>query len=273
MVAAARAARMGAMPAPLDHSPKCPRCSLVGICLPDETRMLGASARGDRSGIPSPNSPCRRPPALPPPRTERTSLMDIVGQMLPGAQIQRVKVDPDLRRLIAPNPETRTLYLNTPGVWVGKRAKPSPSRTRKRRSANSCSKICITSPCSGRCPAGAAVIQSLCDEEIPLTYFSTGGWFYGLTRGHTLKNVLNRIEQFRVSMNAAGSLALARLMVHGKIANQRTLLMRDHVAAPRHPARPEILRPCRASRLEPPAAPRDRGQCRQPLFQRVRREC
>lgn len=28
------------MPPPLDDSPKCPRCSLVGICLPDETRLL-----------------------------------------------------------------------------------------------------------------------------------------------------------------------------------------------------------------------------------------
>ena len=28
------------MPPPLEDSPKCPRCSLVGICLPDETRFL-----------------------------------------------------------------------------------------------------------------------------------------------------------------------------------------------------------------------------------------
>ncbi len=30
----------GKMPPPLDDSPKCPRCSLVGICLPDEVRYL-----------------------------------------------------------------------------------------------------------------------------------------------------------------------------------------------------------------------------------------
>jgi CRISPR-associated protein Cas1 len=36
-----RATAMGrAMPPPLEDSPKCPRCSLVGICLPDETRLL-----------------------------------------------------------------------------------------------------------------------------------------------------------------------------------------------------------------------------------------
>ena len=31
---------LGSMPPPLVDSPKCPRCSLVGICMPDETNML-----------------------------------------------------------------------------------------------------------------------------------------------------------------------------------------------------------------------------------------
>ncbi len=34
--------KMEMMPPPLVDSPKCPRCSLVGICLPDETNMLSA---------------------------------------------------------------------------------------------------------------------------------------------------------------------------------------------------------------------------------------
>jgi CRISPR-associated protein Cas1 len=33
----------GAIPPPLEDSPKCPRCSLVGICLPDEVNLLSAS--------------------------------------------------------------------------------------------------------------------------------------------------------------------------------------------------------------------------------------
>jgi hypothetical protein len=36
-------ASSGVMPPPLDDSPKCPRCSLVGICLPDETSLLRES--------------------------------------------------------------------------------------------------------------------------------------------------------------------------------------------------------------------------------------
>ena len=36
---------LGTMPPPLVDSPKCPRCSLVGICLPDETNLLSETAR------------------------------------------------------------------------------------------------------------------------------------------------------------------------------------------------------------------------------------
>ena len=39
----AEVARGGLIPPPLEDSPKCPRCSLVGICLPDEVRLLKAA--------------------------------------------------------------------------------------------------------------------------------------------------------------------------------------------------------------------------------------
>lgn len=38
----------GRLPPPLDDSPKCPRCALVGICLPDETQRLHGSGRVPR---------------------------------------------------------------------------------------------------------------------------------------------------------------------------------------------------------------------------------
>lgn len=40
----AAVARGGLIPPPLEDSPKCPRCSLVGICLPDEVRLLKATS-------------------------------------------------------------------------------------------------------------------------------------------------------------------------------------------------------------------------------------
>ena len=45
--AAREMAAGGEMPPPLEDSPKCPRCSLVGICLPDEVSFLkGKPLRG-----------------------------------------------------------------------------------------------------------------------------------------------------------------------------------------------------------------------------------
>lgn len=50
----------GQLPPPLQDSPKCPRCSLVGICLPDETRVWsGDKVEEPRRLVPS------RPDALP----------------------------------------------------------------------------------------------------------------------------------------------------------------------------------------------------------------
>jgi hypothetical protein len=37
-------AASGRIPPPLEDSPKCTRCSLVGICLPDEVNLLGGRA-------------------------------------------------------------------------------------------------------------------------------------------------------------------------------------------------------------------------------------
>lgn len=41
------AARTHQIPPPLENSPKCPRCSLVGICLPDEINLLANEAAGE----------------------------------------------------------------------------------------------------------------------------------------------------------------------------------------------------------------------------------
>jgi len=45
-------AARGVLPPPLDDSPKCPRCSLVSICLPDETRRLTRGGPPPRKLVP-----------------------------------------------------------------------------------------------------------------------------------------------------------------------------------------------------------------------------
>lgn len=190
-IAAARQAAAGAIPPPLAASPKCPRCSLVTICLPDETRWLAAAAV-------SPSAP----PAAP------------------------------IRRLIAARDETRALYLTTQGLRVGRKdevlqIKQENSRVEEVRISD-VSHVGLF----GNIQITTQALHTLCEREVPVTYFSMGGWFYGLTRGHALKNVFLRIEQFRLARDPAGSLPLARQFVQGKIRNHRTLLMRNHGEAP-----------------------------------------
>ena len=76
------------------------------------------------------------------------------------------------------------------------------------------------------------MIAVRCEAEVPVTYFSMGGWFYGLTRGHELKNVFLRIEQFGQAQDPVACLRLARQFVNGKIRNHRTMLMRNHLEPP-----------------------------------------
>lgn len=191
-IAAARVVARGPIPAPLEGSPKCKRCSLAPVCLPDETRLLAR--------IESPEAP-------------------------PAAG--------DLpRRLMASRDERRGMYLNTPGLRVGRKdetltVKDGDSLVDEVRLSD-VNHVALF----GNIQISTQAVQALCDAEIPLTYFSGGGWFYGVTRGHGLKNVFLRIEQFRRAGDAAFALRVARWFVHGKIRNHRTLLMRNHLEAP-----------------------------------------
>ena len=47
---------------------------------------------------------------------------------------------------------------------------------------------------------------------------------------HALKNVLLRMEQFRLALDFAMCLSLARRFVNGKIRNHRTMLMQSEIA-------------------------------------------
>ena len=75
-------------------------------------------------------------------------------------------------------------------------------------------------------------VQELCRAEKPICYFSHGGWFYGVTTGLNTKNVFLRRTQFRLVDEAWFCLRLAKKLVAGKIRNQRTMLLRNHVEPP-----------------------------------------
>ncbi|MCI0537745.1 MAG: CRISPR-associated endonuclease Cas1 [Verrucomicrobiales bacterium] len=219
-IAEARRVVRGPIPAPLVNSPKCVRCSLAPVCLPDETRMLAQVPLALEVGVEEKTAPPSPDSEVKPPR-----------------------------RLIAARDDTRPLYLNTQGFRVGckdevlqikdKGEGPRGSRLVEEVRLRDLSHVALF----GNIQVSTQAIQSLCELEIPVTYFSTGGWFYGITRGHALKTVFLRMEQFRLARDEMMCLTLARQFVHGKIRNHRTLLMRNHL----EPPEPIIMKLKRAS--------------------------
>jgi len=211
----ARETMTGPIPPPLVNSPKCKRCSLAPICLPDETRLLA------RQGTPAddPATETRSTPTPPSPA--------------PGNSGYGPRTNPTPpRRLIAARDDKRALYLNTPGLRVGRKDEVLTIKDKETLidevRMNDVSHVALF----GNIQITTQAIQDLCDAEIPVTYFSGGGWFYGITHGHGLKNVFLRIEQFRLARDPAFALRIARALVNGKVRNHRTLLMRNHVDAP-----------------------------------------
>jgi CRISP-associated protein Cas1 len=197
-------AMQGVLPPPLVDSPKCPGCSLVGICLPDET--LRVSMEDDSNA-------------------EQLSLF--------GA-VPRKPVRHEVRALVTPRSELRPLYLNTQGVRVGKsgavlQVREKDSLVQEVRMGEICQVSLM-----GNVQVSTQTIQALCEAGIPICYFSMGGWFYGITTGLNQKNVFLRRSQFRLAEQDSFPRVLARGLVAGKIRNQRTLLQRNHVEPDRN---------------------------------------
>ena len=173
-------------PRPLIDSPKCPRCALVGICLPDEVSLL----------------------------TDATAGPD------------------DVRRLYPARDDALPLYVQTQGARVGKKGDRlearSPDGTKHEIRILEVSQLSLF----GNIQVTTQALRELCNRGIPVCYFSTGGWFYGMAHGLGHKNIQLRILQFAAAADKARSLALAKRFVTAKIRNQRTMLRRNAEGIP-----------------------------------------
>jgi len=193
------------IPEPLVDSPKCPRCSLAGICLPDETNALRARALKfeDRRAVQIP--------------------LFGDGEQPPAAEI---------RQLVAARDDLRPLYLNSQGFRVGKSGEVIQVRDgddlKQEVRLGEVSQINLF----GNVQLSTQAVQAFCAAEVPVCYFSQGGWFYGITSGLNSRNVFLRYRQFMSAEHEAIALRLSRKLVAGKIRNQRTLLQRNHIEPP-----------------------------------------
>ncbi len=174
-------------PPPLVDSPKCPRCSLVSLCLPDEVGWLRSSHQGE---------------------------------------------EPVLRKLVPANDDALPLYVQTPGAKLAKdgeclKIKDHDQVIGEARLVETSQVVLY-----GSVQVSTQVVQELCKRGVPLVYCSSGGWFYGMTTGLLHKHVELRRRQYAAAADPERCLLLARRFVQAKIANCRTLLRRNHRAAP-----------------------------------------
>ena len=212
MVQEARStAENGVMPPPLVDSPKCPRCSLVGICLPDETAAC-------HRFVPDTG------------RFKQLTLFDV--EPTRGADTISNEIDGEIRRLVPARDDLRPLYLNTQGMRVG----VSGGVLQVREKQKLVQEVRIGEICQlnvmGNIQISTQAIQTLCRQEIPIAYFTQGGWFYGVTQGLGIKNIYLRRDQFRLADVPSFCLRFARALIAGKIRNQRTMLQRNHIEPP-----------------------------------------
>lgn len=164
-------------PLPLIDSPKCPRCSLVGICLPDETNALAARAAMPR------------------------------------------------RRLIPSDDTPKPLYVTEQGASVTK-SKGRIEIARKGEALASVRLIDVSQVCVyGNAQISTQLLRELMAREIPVCWFSYGGWFSGMATGLPGRNV--EIRRRQVIVASQGGAAIAAQVVAGKILNSRTLLRRN----------------------------------------------
>jgi len=168
----------GQMPPPLVDSPKCPRCSLVGICLPDEVNFM------KRSETPPRPLAILREESLPVYVQARSAKVAKSGEVL------EISID-DRQASTARLAEVSQLVL------MGN--------------------VYVTTPC----------LHELMGREIPISWYSFGGWFIGHTTGTGHKNVELRAAQYRASFDQVTCLRIAKGLVVAKIQNARTLLRRN----------------------------------------------
>ena len=206
IAAAWELARYGTIPPPLVDSPKCPSCSLVTICLPDETNLLRlAPELGPRPAV----------------------QLEIFAASNDHASDVSLEAEP--RQLIAPRDDLRPLYLNTQGARVGKSGEVLQIRDKN----DNKQEVRLRETCQlnlmGNVQLSTQAVQGLCEAGIPICYFSQGSWFYGITTGLNSKNIFLRRTQFRLAEEEWFALSFARQLVAGKIRNQRTMLQRNHI--------------------------------------------
>jgi len=189
-----RTLERGEVPPPLQNSSRCDRCSLAGICLPDEVILLQQMQIEER---PHPEEGEEKIRMLLATRDDAVPVY-VVGQ---GKTVRK-----------------RGERLE---IWAQDQGKINEARIRE------VSQLCLYGGVEVTTPAMVELMQ----RGVPVLHFSHGGWFLGICQGMSHKNVLLRIKQFQWADDEKRSLSIARRMIYGKVNNCRYLLRKKGASA------------------------------------------
>lgn len=208
------------LPPPLVDSPKCNGCSLVGICLPDETNLL-RRLKLDSDEVDADDEPVEEP--------RRAGIEDdLLGPLEndPWGLADR-NDEPEIRRLHPARDDKMPLYVQTQGGRIGLSGERLSVVTKEGSTEarlTHTSQVCLL----GNVQVSTQALKALLDRAIPVAFFTTGGYYLGRACGYSSKNVELRMAQYGAAREPAFCLRFARSVVAAKIRNGRTMLRRNH---------------------------------------------
>lgn len=141
--------------------------------------------------------------------------------------LQKKDAGASVRRLYPARNDAVPLYVQDQGARVGKSGETLAATKNRTKLGKWPLKDVSELVLCGNVSVSAQALHLLCERGIPVTHLSMGGWFYGVSHGHGLKNAYDRAAQFAAAADAGKCLNFAIETVRGKTANQRTLLRRN----------------------------------------------
>lgn len=198
VLAEAKLAAEGPRPAPLINDPRCPRCSLQPICLPDEVnhqRLTGITVDGKNTAEAEERLTPRK---LWPPRDDGIHVVLQKEGIRVGVRGQSVRITDKDGQVIRDFPLANVESLAVlGGVQVSTQA-----------------------------------LTVFADHEVPVGFLTAAGRLVAMMDPMGPTSAAVRTAQVRILDQPGRALELARAVTVAKITNQRTLLMRNHSDLP-----------------------------------------
>lgn len=200
---AAKRAAEGPRPAPLVNDPKCPRCSLQPICLPDEVnqqRFTALTVDGETTADDVPDKETLTPRKLWPPRDDGIHVVLQREGVRVGVRGQSVRITDKDGKLVRDVP-----LMNIESLAI-----------------------------FGGVQVSTQALTVFADKEVPVAYLSSAGRLVAMMDPLGPTSAAVRAAQVRTLDQPNRAIELARAVTVAKIMNQRTLLMRNHADLPPH---------------------------------------